>query len=255
VKKILILFIAVLFMMIGGCQKKSAAGKDFKSGFLTNDTIDNIQLVKEDALSNTNNAGVPETNASLTESISGPLAMLDKKTNDKALPEEPVVGVDKTKADKHIQDQPIEIPVKTDKKPVVKETKPPVKETKKGTYLKVGDGDNGQVVSRNKVIKITTVVFSPVKKGRYVDFSIFAIPSGKSKAKAVLLTHVVNIEVINGQAQFTRYWNGKNIDGDFIKKGKYNLFVSYTIKDADKTPVLKENRYWGANKNYYIRLN
>ena len=246
-KKIPILFFALLFMMIGGCQKKGADNKNpADSSLATNEIV--TELIREDVLTNTNLSGQPGSNEALTESISGgPLvAMQDKKDTDKPLPEEPVVGVDKTaKSDKNIKDVPIEVPQKT--RPAVSKT------SKKGTYLKVGNDQNGQSVSRNKGIKITTVVFSPVKNGRYVDFWIYAAPVS-GKGNTVLLTHVRNIDIINGQAQFTRYWNGKNINGVYIKKGKYRLFVNYTVKDSDKEPLKKETRNWGGDKRFNVRL-
>lgn len=248
--KILILCFAVLFMMIGGCNKKIGLGwgkKLFNQGPSTNEIV--TELIKEDVLTNSNVAlSAPDTNGALTESISGaPVAVLEKATNEKPLPEEPVVGIDRSvKKDKNIKDAPIEVPLK--KEPVM------AKAPKKGTYLKVGNDQNGQTVSKKKVIKITTVVFTPVKNGRYVDFSIYAAPIGSRNGKTVLLTHVNNIDIINGQAQFTRYWNGKNINGDYISKGKYRLFVNYTIKNADKEPIKKETRNWGGDKSYNIRL-
>lgn len=248
VKKILILFFAVLFMMIGGCQKKNSTDKNiFGQASATNEIV--TELIKEDILTNTNlSQNGPDSNTALTESINGgPLVYQDKKPDEKPLPDEPVVGIDRTaKNDKNIKDVPIEVPQKI--QPAVSKT------SKKGTYLKVGNDQNGQTVSKKKVIKITTVVFSPVKNGRYVDFWIYAVPTGSKKGTAVLLTHVRNIDVINGQAQFTRYWNGKNINGDFIRKGKYRLYVNYTIKNADKEPVKKETRNWGGDKSYNIRL-
>lgn len=248
--KIMILGFAVLFMMIGGCNKKIGLGWGknlFSPGTSTNEIV--TELIREEILTNTNQTS-PDTNTALTESISGAptvVAVPEKTTNTKPLPEEPVVGIDRTaRNDRNIKDVPIEVPLK--KEPVVAKTQ------QKVTYLKVGNDQNGQTVSKKKIIKITTVVFSPVKNGRYVDFSIYAVPAGSRKANPVLLTHVKNIDIINGQAQFTRYWNGKNINGDYIKKGKYRLYVTLTIKDSGKETIRKETRNWGGEKSYNIRL-
>ncbi len=249
-KQFIILATAVVFFVISGCQKKTGQSRQDASGAgLTNDVI--AELIKEDILSGRTNGGQPsDTNASLMESISGrPLALAtetppEPPADEKPLPEEPMIGDGrKSQAqDKTIRDKPIEVPEKA----------PAAAPVRKGTYLKIGNDRSGQVVTRKQPAKFTTVVFKPVPEAKYLDFWIYAIPLGRKTGP--LLTHVRNIEIVNGQAQFTRYWNGKRISGTYINPGKYRITVKYAIKNASKKVIRTEYRTWGQNLNYYLIL-
>ncbi|MFN3660632.1 MAG: hypothetical protein ACK4TN_05290, partial [Brevinematales bacterium] len=69
-----------------------------------------------------------------------------------------------------------------------------------------------------------------------------------------LIGRVRGIEVINNQAQYTRYWNGITIHGKFLPKGNYNVYLTYVIKDRVGKVLKTESRYWGKSTDFYLKL-
>ncbi len=259
-KKIVVIFIAVIFMMIGGCQKKTNVEKKVSQ---TNDII--TDLIKEDLLSNsTNTNNATNTNINLTEKIpSTNLAAkisVPKQEVSKKIPVEPEVGVVNgkkviEKEEKKIKDEGIKIPSKI--KPKTKNTAVAKKETiQGGSYIKIGNDSSSQSVSPRKMIRITTAVFTDNKNAQYVDFIIYAVPKGKelNLNEDNLISMVKSIEVINGQAQLTKSWNGRNLDDGFMEPGNYNIYLVYMIKDENMNTIKKESRFWGGDNKFYIRL-
>ena len=100
-------------------------------------------------------------------------------------------------------------------------------------------------------------MFTSSKKAKYIDFNVYAVPKNGEVnfAGYYLIGYGKNIEVINNQSQFTKYWNGNNTDGTFIVEGKYNIYLYYKIKDTDGNIISQDGRFWGRSQNYYLKLN
>ena len=74
---------------------------------------------------------------------------------------------------------------------------------------------------------------------------------GKTLDSSYMIGAAENIDLINGQAQYTKFWNGRNVDEDFLVQDNYNVYVYYKLKNAKYEVLKKEGRYWGiADKNY-----
>ncbi len=125
-----------------------------------------------------------------------------------------------------------------------------------GGYFEVGTGYSGQTVSPRDYIKATAVVMSDNSTADYVDFQLYAFPKdgGIKRYGYNMLGYAYYVEMINGQAQFTRYWNGKNVYGNFLEEGNYNLYIYYKIKAEDGTLIDSGGKYWGDSTSYYISL-
>ncbi len=123
-------------------------------------------------------------------------------------------------------------------------------------YIKVGQDATIEAAAPRQYTKITMAVFSSLPNACYVDFQIYAIPTtgGLSRTGANMIGYAYNIEIINGQAQMTKYWNGKNVYGHFLAAGNYNIYLYYKIKDANGKVLKTDGRYWGNNRSYYIKL-
>lgn len=153
---------------------------------------------------------------------------------------------------------PIEEPVIVDQTPVAvaplvaaprsKSPKAPVKRSYLNTFLKLGTDKNGQRVSPRLPKKITTVI--EAGQAAYIDIFLYAIPAGMRLVMNAntLIGFAKNFDVVNGQAQFTRYWNTSNTQGRFLKKGNYNIYLSYTYRDVNGRTLGTGGRYWGGSR-------
>ncbi|MCX7821684.1 MAG: hypothetical protein N2258_08445 [Brevinematales bacterium] len=225
-KRVLILLIALSFFVIGACDKKQQEAKE--DDFVT-------QLLKQnDVISSTNTNIVTEEN--ITEQVTNTNATTKVSEIDRVA--EDVKQLEKMQ----IKDEGIE--VKDDKK-VSKTTK------KAGTYIIVGNDSSGQSVSPRKFLKLTMVIVPKSAKAKNVNFYVYALT--KDGTKKYMIYNVNNIEVINGQAQLTKFWNAKKIDGDFLDPGNYNIYVKFVVKDKNGEVIDNIERYWGS-KDFYIKL-
>lgn len=255
-RQIILLTIVILMVMAAGCQKKGKVGEGAVEQ--TNDMI--TELIKEDILSNSSNKNLAmNTNNNLTEPIANGQAQasdMKKEDQHKNLMiepqlDKPIVKKDTTTKktadmkDKQIKDNAIAVDEPETKAVVTKAT---------GSFMKIGNDTAGQSVSPRKTIKITVAAFT--KSAKYVDFNIYALPKGSSENTDgdYLIARVRNIDVIQGQAQLTKYWNGKNVSGDFLDPGRYTIYLVYTLKDGEKNTIKKESRFWGGSNKITIKL-
>ncbi|MGL4562907.1 MAG: hypothetical protein ACRCVW_03525 [Brevinema sp.] len=118
-----------------------------------------------------------------------------------------------------------------------------------GSYIKIGIDRPKITVSRTSSQKITVVVIGD-SSIKLTDVYIYAIPIGSRLVRNhnTLIGFVNNLEVVNNQAQFTRFWNGKRSNGSFMKPGHYNIYVEYRYKNAQGVIIKKQGRYWGGSK-------
>ncbi len=269
-KKIIVIFIGLLFMTIGGCQKKFSFNFGKKINSATNDIY--TELIKDDMNSISNNE-IINTNISLTEPIKDKIQTNEepKVKESTKLPVEPEVGMNALKDNQIVEKKPEKnekvIPSKGNKVYKEKEIKDeaievPEKEkskvsTKGNVIIKIGDDLTDQTASPRKYIKMTFVVLGKGKSVKYCDFKIYALPVGKKSPLSYdyLIGAVKNVDVINGQAQFTKYWNGMNNSQIFMPKDDYNIYISYKLKDSKFEVLKKEGRYWLKADKYYIKLN
>lgn len=261
-KKNVFLLSLILFIIFSGCQKKFSFNFGKEDTSKTNDSY--TELIKEELKVSMTNNGVA-TNLSLTEPIQ---ETDEKKVVKEAIVEKPKqsIPVEPEVGSKEIQ-QKKEIEIKEEKEKVAKErikdeaieVTPVEKAEEKLTghsYIKVGNNQTVQSVSPRKFIKITSVVFAKKKDASSVDFKIYALPVGREKHLNYffLVASIKNIEVINGQAQYTKYWNGMNISREFLPRSKYNIYLEYTIKDKKGHILRTESRYWGSRDKNYVTL-
>lgn len=180
---------------------------------------------------------------------------------DKVYPQENQIPVENTIVPQNKKqpggDKPIVIPQKTPQKQVTPAKQAPATAVSaKGSYIKVGNDTIGQEVSPRVFIKITMAVFPQVKNAKFCEFQLYAVPVGKPLKRTgyFMLAIYKFIDVINGQAQLTRYWNGANISGQFLPPGSYNLYLYYKVKNAKGGLLYATGRYWGNSRDFYIRL-
>jgi len=123
-------------------------------------------------------------------------------------------------------------------------------------YIKIGNDKSYNVVSRRNPQKIT-VAITLEQKYSNIDIFIYAIPI-KSKLirnSRTLIGYVKNLEIINNQVQFTRYWLGRRSSGSSLRKGYYNIYVQYYYKNSNNRIIKLEGRYWGGNhRNWKIKV-
>lgn len=247
-KRLIVLCVAVLFLLIGGCFKKTTDSQ--KSGD-TNDLV--TQLIQEDVLAVSTNNGDALSNGGLMENIPGsstnqvsdslPAVPEGIKPTNAVKPSAPVVAEPEMPRVRP-QDKPVEAPVEA----VATTT------SRRNSYIKVGDDSSAQSASPRKSIRLTLAVMPKMKAARYVDFVVYAVPKGSGKMTSrYIISMVRNVEVINGQSQLTKIWNGKNVEGTFLDAGKYNIYLSYKVKDSRHNVIKTEGRYWGS-ESYYIQL-
>ena len=125
-----------------------------------------------------------------------------------------------------------------------------------GTIIIIGNDHAGQLVSPRHYKQMSFVVMSRNTRVKYVDFQIFAvnIKNRLTRTGDTMIGYDKHAMMINGQAQFTRYWNGKNIRGKFFTKGHYNIYLLYKLKDSHGRLIARGGRFWGNNRKYYLRL-
>lgn len=125
-----------------------------------------------------------------------------------------------------------------------------------GAYFKVGSDVSGQSVNPRESIVITTVIFNDEADGAWADVGIFAVPKGQTATLSWnnIIGWADQLQFVNGQAQFTRYWNADNSAGEFFDAGKYNIYLYYKIDDADGAVLSTGSRYWGWGQDYYITV-
>ncbi|MCX7882594.1 MAG: hypothetical protein N2314_05175 [Brevinematales bacterium] len=234
-KKILCIVFAVIFLAIAACQREKAVVEE--------DITRNANLLKDEVLSQTNTTA-NLTNETFLQTIEPVLVATNQKVAQTAgespLPEIPA-----------LEDKAIEVPQQK-KSPTHPVTKPTMV-SKVGSYMKIGTDKKGQTLSPRRYIKISSWVFT--QQGKTVDFYLYAVPYKTGKVQSShLIGRVRGIEVINQQAQYTRYWNGITIHGNFLPKGNYNIYLTYVIKDGGGKVLKTESRYWGRNTDFYLKL-
>jgi hypothetical protein len=106
-----------------------------------------------------------------------------------------------------------------------------------------------------KDIKMTFVITTRLREAKYCDYYVYAIPSGKGKklSDEYLIGGSLDINIVNGQSEFTKLWNGMNTSREFLPPDSYNIYLYYKIKSASDEVLKKEGRYWGIpDKNVVI---
>lgn len=123
-------------------------------------------------------------------------------------------------------------------------------------YIKVGRDAELEAAAPRQYTKITMAIFCSLPNAVSIDFQIYAIPASSSLARTGenMIGYAYNIEIINGQAQMTKYWNGKNVYGKFLREGNYNIYLYYKVKDANGNILKTDGRYWGNSRSYCIKL-
>lgn len=244
-KQVLVLIIALIFFIIGGCQGKPSSAKSQQ----TNENFV-ADLVRNDVLEMGGKSNAALTNAPLMESISNTMQPAADSENVK-----PVTNIttadSRVKPETPIRDNEMNRQMEKPSQEVI-----PASVPRKGSYIKAGTDDNGQAVSYKKPVKLTFAVFNAYKTGKTVDFRVYAVPKNAELNRNLyyLIGYGKNIDIINGQAQFTRYWGGYNTGGAYFPKGRYNIYLLYSIKDAKGKVVFSTGRYWGMSQNSYLRL-
>ncbi len=231
-KKIIVLIFAGVFLAIAGCQKEKKISDE--------DVARSASLLKDEILSQTN-VTPALTNEVALQTVEPIVLAGSQAGTTNVLPE--IVP---------LEDKPIEVP-QTSKPAVSTPTQRSPQVAKVGSYMKVGTDRSGQTLSPRRYIKISSWVFT--QEGRTVDFYLYAVPLKSGKVQSAnLIGRVRGIEVVNNQAQYTRYWNGITIHGNFLPKGKYNVYLTYVIKNARGKVIKTESRYWGRSTDFYLVL-
>jgi hypothetical protein len=244
VRKVLVLLLAFVLLAIIGCQTRA---KESGKSSAQSDLV--AELLKNDILENTSNTNVAiSSNYAVTE----PIISMSNVSN--LVPVETEVGVKTVlsaknapgKVEKTINDKPI----------VADSTGNTVISVKRGSWVKIGDDSIGQTLSPRKSLKMTFAVFSDLRNAKHVDFFVYAVPrnSEVNWSDYYLIGLGRNFDVINSQCQYTHYWNGINIDGNYITEGRYNIYIFFKVKDAMGNVLYKEGRYWGRSQDFYVRL-
>ncbi len=228
-RRAFILLMALAFFVIGACNKKE------KSTSAEKDLV--AELLKENLLA-TNIATNLVAAEDITEKISNTnlveLQQAQKETS-------PSLSETEVTEKPKIVDEGID--VKSEKKTLPKRTK---------SYIFVGNDKSGQSVSPRKFLKLTLAVVVKSEKAESVDFYVYALPKGKSKP-SYLISKVRSIKIINRQAQLTKYWNARKVNGEFLDIGEYNIFVKFEIKNENGDIIDRIERYWG-NKDFYLKI-
>lgn len=125
-----------------------------------------------------------------------------------------------------------------------------------GSYIKVGNDRPGLSIFPNANQKITTVIF-PKGRSAMVDIYLFAIPTTSPLVRNAntLIGYVKNVDFINGQAQFTKYWNRKRSNDTYVIPRNYNIYIDYYYKNAQGRVITREGRYWGgSHRRWYVKV-
>ncbi len=278
-KKLTIFFISILIVSASGCQKIHLPwGK--KSIEQTNDIFS--ENIREEFVSTNTNSENVNTNENMTEPVKPgsmtnelpgihektPLAVepevgenagsLTNKSNTvsmnteikKQSPVKENTNVEKPSIVKKIQKKN---KVKKEKNINIKEQPAENEKARNGLIVMIGSGTANQNAAPRKLVKMTFVAVSKSRDYKYCDFIIYAMPVGKGKIldSDYIIGEAKNIDIVNGQAQYTKYWNGMNVDDDFLPQDNYNIYIYYKLKNAKYEVLKKEGRYWGvADKNY-----
>lgn len=123
-------------------------------------------------------------------------------------------------------------------------------------FIKVGDDHSTMDISRRTSQKITVAVF-PKDNMVSVDIYLYAIPTNSPIVRNynTLLGFAKDIEFINGQAQFTRYWRARRADGRLFKRGLYNVYVEYHYRNENGVVVGTTGRFWGgSHRTWTVRV-
>ncbi|URA09354.1 hypothetical protein [Thermospira aquatica] len=231
-KKLIVLIFAVVFLAIAGCQTEKKISEE--------DLTRNANLLKDEVLSQTNVSPVL-TNEVTLQTVE-PIVLASSQ----------IESTNTLSEIAPLEDKPIEVP-QTSKPAVSSSVQRSPQVAKVGSYMKVGTDRSGQTLSPRRYIKISSWVFT--QEGKTVDFYLYAVPFKSGKVQSAnLIGRVRGIEVINNQAQYTRYWNGITIHGNFLPKGKYNIYLTYVIKNSKGKVIKTESRYWGRTTDFYLVL-
>ncbi|SFB89862.1 hypothetical protein SAMN02745150_01236 [Brevinema andersonii] len=127
---------------------------------------------------------------------------------------------------------------------------------KPGSYIKIGNDTPGQTVSPRSARKITSVV---ITSGRsvYMDIYLYAIPKNQSLVRNAntLIGFVKDLDVVNNQVQFTKFWDARLVQGRFLTPGEYNIYMFYIYKDKNKKEILSSGRFWGGDhRRWFIKV-
>lgn len=123
-------------------------------------------------------------------------------------------------------------------------------------YIKIGSDKNGETVGKKSSKKMTVAVF-PGKSVKTVDIFLYAVPCccGLVKNKYTLISHIKKAEVVNHQAQFTKYWSGNLHTGRCLACSEYSIYAEYVGYNAEGREVCKKGRYWGGNhRHWFVRI-
>ncbi len=120
----------------------------------------------------------------------------------------------------------------------------------------IGNDGIGQGLSPRSYIHMSFAVFENSTASQFIEFQVYAVPinSRLRRTGYYLLGYNTFARIIKGQAQFTRYWNGKNTRGQFLPKGKYNVYLWYKVKNKNGKVLYTAGRYWGNSRKYYLNL-
>jgi len=275
-KKLIIIFIGFLVIAFAGCQKIHLPWSK-KSSPQTNDLFS--ENIREDFSSTNTNNELAGTNENMTESVkpgysTNLMPLINEKTQ---LTVEPEVGENvktivsnesqsnttisstESKKEKTVAVnavKKIRFKNKMKKEKNIKEVFIESEQLKSGLIILIGSGTINQNAAPRKSIKMTFVAVTKSREYKYCDFIIYAIPVGKGKMLESdhIIGEVDNIDFVNGQAQYTKFWNGKNIDDDFLLQDDYNIFAVCKLKNTKYEVLKKEGRYWGMADKYYISL-
>ncbi len=281
-KIFLVILAAVIIFSSVSCQKKFTFNFGKKPSNQSSD-IYSETIKDEMSGTNTNNIQV-NTNISMTEPVTNNnLTNLIPQESKSSLPIEPEVGVGQVKENNETNVISRKIEIKREKpelpkkqqpeKKTQKKSKPvkekPVKKTseiiqreietpavKSGVIILIGNDSVTPTAAPRKNLKMTFVITSKLKEAKYCDFFIYAMPAGKGKKtiEDYLIGEARNINIVNGQSQLTRIWNGMNTSDDFLPAGSYNIYIYYQIKNSNDEVLKKEGRYWGIPDKNVVTL-
>ncbi|MGL5956980.1 MAG: hypothetical protein ACRC0X_10370 [Brevinema sp.] len=116
------------------------------------------------------------------------------------------------------------------------------------SYIKVGNDMPALNVSYNNSQKITVVVF-PIPNAVMVDIYLYAIPEYSPLVRNynTLIGFAQQIELVQGQAQFTKYWRARRSDGRMMNRGAYNIYVEYHYRNSRGQILQTTGRFWGGS--------
>lgn len=275
-----ILALIIFVLLFAGCEN-FPGGKSSQDQDKKNDVFVDVipESILKDANTETNDSDIAVLEELKTEEGQTPTVLpSDKKAADKQVPHINEVSVDKDQTDpdtqaialqelqkttgttqkKMVSEQNNITPVPHQEKQIAEPVSVPETRyvTHKGSLIIAGNDKSGQNLSPRKYIHLSFAVFEAQAQAEFVEFQIYAVPLGGRLRRTgyYLLGYNKFARLINGQAQFTRYWNGKNTRGQFLPRGKYNLYLYYKIKNRSGQVISTGGRYWGGSRNFYVNL-